>query len=45
MKYIKINPADNVAVAIEPLQKDEQVVIDGRAICLADDGPHSDSRR
>ena len=39
MKYIKINPADNVAVAIEPLQKDEQVVIDGRAICLADDVP------
>ena len=39
MKYIKINPADNVAVAIEPLQKDEQVVIDGRTICLADDVP------
>ena len=39
MKYIKINPADNVAVAIEPLQKDEQVVIDGRTICLTDDVP------
>ena len=39
MNYIRINPSDNVAVAIEPLQKGEQVVIDGQSICLTSDVP------
>ena len=39
MKTIKINPADNVAVAIEPLKQGEQVAIDGRLITLNNDVP------
>ena len=39
MKTIKINPADNVAVAIEPLQKGESIHIDGQNITLNDDVP------
>lgn len=39
MKIIKINPADNVAVAIEPLQKGEQVVVEGLTIYLNNDVP------
>lgn len=39
MKTIKINPADNVAVAIEPLRQGEQVTIDGRMIRLTSDVP------
>ncbi|MCR5315114.1 MAG: altronate dehydratase family protein [Bacteroidaceae bacterium] len=39
MKTIKINPADNVAVAIVPLSKGEQVNIDGQLITLNNDVP------
>ena len=39
MKTIKINPADNVAVAIEPLKKGESIHIDGQNITLNDDVP------
>ncbi len=39
MKTIKINPADNVAVAIEPLKKGESIHIDGQNIMLNDDVP------
>lgn len=37
--YIKINPADNVAVAINPLSKGNNVEIDGDVITLATDVP------
>lgn len=37
--YIKINAADNVAVAIQPLSKGEIVQIDGRDITVQDDIP------
>ena len=39
MKMIKINPADNVAVAIEPLQAGEIIDIDGQHITLNNDVP------
>ncbi|MBR1521876.1 MAG: altronate dehydratase [Bacteroidaceae bacterium] len=39
MKTIKINPADNVAVAIEPLKAGEAIDIDGLRINLANDVP------
>ena len=39
MKTIKINPADNVAVAIEPLKAGETVEIDGQLIVLNNDVP------
>ena len=39
MKMIKINPADNVAVAIEPLQAGEIIDIDGQRITLNNDVP------
>ena len=39
MKIIKINPADNVAVAIEPLQAGEIIDIDGQRITLNNDVP------
>jgi altronate hydrolase len=37
--YIKINPADNVAVAVENLRAGEQLNIDGRMIVLQGDIP------
>ncbi len=39
MKYIKINPADNVAVAIEQLPKGTAITIDEKSIVLKDDIP------
>lgn len=39
IKYIKINPADNVAVALTPLSKGETAVIDGMPITLENDIP------
>ena len=39
MKYIKINPDDNVAVAIESLKAGTSVTIDGQQISLNDDVP------
>lgn len=33
-EYIKINPADNVAVAITPLTKGTVIEIDGKTITL-----------
>ncbi len=39
MNYIKINPADNVAVAIEPLKAGTAVTVDGQTIVLNDDVP------
>lgn len=39
MKTIRINPADNVAVAIEPLRAGEKISIDGQVITLNNDVP------
>ena len=39
MEYIKINPADNVAVAIRDLNSGNRVVIDNTEITLVDDIP------
>ena len=39
MKIIKINPADNVAVAIEPLKAGETIDIEGQHITLNNDVP------
>jgi len=36
-RIIKIHPSDNVAVAIEPLKKDECVVVEGQGIWLKTD--------
>lgn len=38
-KYLKINPADNVAVAISALPAGEKVVVDGKEITLNEDVP------
>lgn len=38
-KYLKINPADNVAVAINPLKAGEVLTIDGREITVNQDTP------
>ena len=37
--YLKINPADNVAVAITPLKAGETIQIDGQEITLKTDIP------
>ncbi len=37
--YIKINPADNVAVAINPLSKGNEVTVDGLSFTLISDIP------
>ncbi len=37
--YLKINPADNVAVAITPLEKGRVIDIDGKSIALVTDIP------
>ncbi|WP_455499123.1 UxaA family hydrolase [Coprobacter sp.] len=37
--YLKINPADNVVVAIIPLKKGDRITIDGTEIVLQDDIP------
>jgi altronate hydrolase len=39
MKYLKINPSDNVAVALVNLQKDELLAVDGIEIKLNSDIP------
>ena len=39
MKYLKINPADNVAVALEALQAGEHILVDGVEISLNADIP------
>ncbi len=39
MRYIRINPSDNVAVAIEPLHKGDIIVVDNISITLKDDIP------
>ena len=39
MKIIKINPADNVAVAIEQLKAGETIDIEGQRITLNNDVP------
>ena len=36
IQLLKINPADNVAVAIEALAKGQQVVVDGKTITVAE---------
>lgn len=38
-KYLKINPDDNVAVAISALSKGESVVVDGENITIVEDIP------
>ncbi len=38
-EYIKINPADNVVVAIAPLRKGTTVTVDGSEITIVDDIP------
>jgi altronate hydrolase len=37
--YLKINAADNVAVAIEPLKTGEQITVDGIVINVNEDIP------
>ena len=37
--YIKINPSDNVAVAIDPLKKGDRLTVDGTEIVVAEDIP------
>ena len=37
--YLKINPADNVAVAITPLKSGETITVDGQDIVLKTDIP------
>jgi altronate hydrolase len=37
--YLKINPSDNVAVAIQPLHAGEQLQVDNRTITLTEDIP------
>lgn len=36
-KYLKINPADNVAVAISELKSGETITVDGVSIVLKED--------
>ena len=38
-KYLKINPADNVAVAIQPLKAGETITIEGQDINVLQDTP------
>lgn len=38
-KYLKINPADNVAVAISALSSGEAITVDGMTITLNEDVP------
>ena len=38
-KYLKINPADNVAVAIEPLRAGDTLTVDGVTVKLKEDIP------
>ena len=38
-KYLKINPADNVAVAITALPASEKLTVDGKEITLNEDVP------
>ena len=38
-KYLKINPIDNVAVAISPLSAGEEITVDGVRIALNEDVP------
>lgn len=38
-KYLKINSADNVAVAIEPLKQGESIVVDGAVVSIIEDIP------
>ena len=38
-KYLKINPADHVAVAIVELKKGETVTVDGVSVTLVEDIP------
>lgn len=38
-KFLKINPADNVAVAIAPLSAGEKINVDGQEITLNEDIP------
>lgn len=39
LKFLKINPDDNVAVAIVPLKKGECISVDGKEIFLQEDIP------
>lgn len=39
VRFLKINPADNVVVAIQPLSKGEVIDVDGLKITLQDDVP------
>ena len=38
-KYLKINPADNVAVAITTLPAGERITVDGKEITLNEEVP------
>lgn len=38
-KYLKINPADNVVVAISDLKAGETITVDGHVITLKEDVP------
>ena len=38
-KYIQINPADNVVVAIEPLSTGDQIAVGDRPVAIREDIP------
>ena len=38
-KFLKINPADNVVVAIQPISAGETIAIDGKEIKVNQDTP------
>ena len=38
-RFIKINPADNVVVAVDPLKKGDRLTVDGIEIVVAEDIP------
>ena len=39
MKYIQINPLDNVAVALENLNPGDILQVNGRSVCVAEEIP------
>ena len=38
-RFIKINPSDNVVVAVDPLKKGDRLTVDGVEIVVAEDIP------
>ena len=38
-RFIKINPSDNVVVAVDPLKKGDRLTVDGAEIVVVEDIP------